>query len=98
MKIVKEANAGTLESSDLLVKVAPSDKGRRDVVIKSEVIKQFGKQINRVVTDTLDRLSISAGEIEIEDKGALDCVIRARVQTAILRGCGCEELDWEKLS
>ena len=98
MKIMKQAIAGTLESSDLLVKVAPSDKGRRDVVIKSEVIKQFGKQINRVVTDTLDRLSVSAGEIEIEDKGALDCVIRARVQAAILRGCGSEELDWEKLS
>ena len=98
MKIMKEAIAGTLESSDLLVKVAPSDKGRRDVVIKSEVIKQFGKQINRVVTDTLDKLSVSAGEIEIEDKGALDCVIRARVQAAVLRGCGSEELDWEKLS
>jgi len=98
MKIIKQAIAGTLESSDLLVKVAPSDKERRDVVIKSEVIKQFGKQINRVVTDTLDRLSVSSGEIEIEDKGALDCVIRARVQAAILRGCGSEELDWEKLS
>ena len=98
MKIVKEAIAGTLESSDLLVKVAPSDKGRRDVVIKSEVIKQFGKQINLVVTDTLDKLSVSAGEIEIEDKGALDCVIRARVQAAVLRGCGSEELDWRILS
>ena len=98
MKIVKEANAGTLESSDLLVKVAPSDKGRRDVVIKSEVIKQFGKQINLVVTDTLDKLSISAGEIEIEDKGALDCVIRARVQAAVLRGCGSEVLNWGSLS
>jgi len=98
MKIIKQAIAGTLESSDLLVKVAPSDKGTRDIVIKSEVITQFGKQINRVVTDTLDRLSVSSGEIEIEDKGALDCVIRARVQAAILRGCGSEELDWEKLS
>jgi len=98
MKILKEAIAGTLESSDLLVKVAPSDKGRREVVIRSEVIKQFGKQINLVVTDTLDKLSISAGEIEIEDKGALDCVIRARVQAAVLRGCGSEELNWGSLS
>ena len=61
MKIIKEAIAGTLESSDLLVKVAPSDKGTRDIVIKSEVIKQFGKQIKRVVTDTLDKLSVSDG-------------------------------------
>lgn len=24
-------------------------------------------------------------------------MIRARVQTAVLRGCGTEELEWEKL-
>ena len=98
MKVIKEAIAGTLESSDLMVKVAPSDKGTREIVIQSQVIKQFGKQIRRVVTDTLDQLAISEGFIVIEDKGALDCVIRARVQTAVLRGSGSEELDWGKLS
>jgi len=98
MKVIREAIAGTLESSDLLVKVAPSDKGTREILIQSEVIKQFGKQIKRVVTDTLDKLSVSEGSIVIEDKGALDCVIRARVQTAVLRGSGSKELDWEKLS
>jgi len=98
MKVIKEAIAGTLESSDLLVKVAPSDRGTRDVVIRSEVIKQFGKQIRRVVTDTLDKLSVSGGSIVVEDKGALDCVIRARVQAAVLRACECKELEWEHLS
>jgi citrate lyase subunit gamma (acyl carrier protein) len=98
MKVVKESIVGTLESSDLLVKVAPSDKGTRDIVIKSEVIKQFGKQIRHVVTDTLDKLSVSDGSIVIEDKGALDCVIRARVQAAVLRASGSEELDWGQLS
>jgi len=98
MKVTKEAVAGTLESSDLLVKVAPSDKGTRDIVIRSEVIKQFGKQIRHVVTETLDKLSVSGGSIVIEDKGALDCVIRARVQAAVLRGCGSQDLDWGSLS
>jgi len=98
MKVIKQAVAGTLESSDLLVKVEPSGKGTRDIVIRSEVIKQFGKQITRVVTDTLDKLSVSDGSIVIEDKGALDCVIRARVQAAVLRGCGSQDLDWGTLS
>jgi citrate lyase subunit gamma (acyl carrier protein) len=98
MKITKEAIAGTLESSDLLVKVAPSDKGTREIVIRSEVIKQFGKQIKRVVTETLDKLSISEGSVVLEDKGALDCVIKARVETAVLRGAGSQELDWSNLS
>ncbi|HXJ36895.1 MAG TPA: [citrate (pro-3S)-lyase] ligase [Candidatus Eisenbacteria bacterium] len=98
MKVIKEAVAGTLESSDLLVKVAPGANGTRDIAIRSEVIKQFGKQIRRVVTDTLDALSITEAAIAIEDKGALDCVIRARVQAALLRACAPEDLDWEKLS
>ena len=98
MKVIKEAIAGTLESSDLLVKVAPSDKGTREIVIRSEVIKRFGKQIRNVVNDVLDKLSVSDGSIVIEDKGALDCVIRARVQAAVLRGCGSQDLDWGSLS
>jgi citrate lyase subunit gamma (acyl carrier protein) len=96
MNVIKEAIAGTLESSDLLVKVAPN--AIREIEIHSEVIKQFGKQIRRVVTETLDKLAVSAGSIVIEDKGALDCVIRARVEAAVLRGAGDQELDWEKLS
>lgn len=98
MKLIKQAVDGTLESSDLLVKVAPNPQGTLEVVIKSEVMKQFGKQIERVVADTLKQLSIAEGLIEIEDKGALDCVIKARVQAAVLRGCGQEQLDWQRLS
>lgn len=98
MKVIQEAIAGTLESSDLLVKVAPSDKGSLDLVIRSEVIKQFGKQINRVVTETLGKLGVREGSVVIEDKGALDCVIVARVQAAVLRGAESAELAWEKLS
>jgi citrate lyase subunit gamma (acyl carrier protein) len=98
MKVIKEAIVGTLESSDVLVKVAPTEKGTREVVLRSEVIKQFGKQIKQVVTDALDKLSVSACSIVIEDKGALDCVIRARVQAAVLRGCSSEELDLGRLS
>lgn len=97
MKVIKEAIAGTLESSDLLVKVAPRSDDIREVLIQSAVMQQFGKQIRRVVDATLDELSVSAVTIVIEDKGALDCVIRARVQAALLRGCEAKQLDWEKL-
>lgn len=95
MKISKEAIAGTLESSDLLVKVSPSEE--LEVVINSEVIKQFGAQIKNVVNETLATLGVTNGLIIIDDKGALDCAIRARLQSAVLRGCEVEELDWSKL-
>ena len=97
MKIIKQAVAGTLESSDLLVKVEPNDSSL-DIVIQSEVIKQFGKQIRRVVAETLAKLEVDQGTVVIEDKGALDYAIRARVQAAVLRGAGSEELNWGQLS
>ena len=97
MKIIKQAVAGTLESSDLLVKVEPNDSSL-DIVIQSEVIKQFGKQIRRVVAETLGKLEVDQGTVVIEDKGALDYAIRARVQAAVLRGAGSEELNWGQLS
>jgi len=96
MKIVKEAIAGTLESSDVQVKVAPSE-GTLEVVVKSEVEHQFGAQIRAVVNDTLGRLAVSEGIVLVEDKGALDCTLRARVQTAVLRGGAVKDLDWSVL-
>ena len=98
MKIIKHAMAGTLESSDLLVKVAPNEQGKLDLAIQSEVIKQFGKRIREVVAEALAQLGITQGTVVIEDKGALDYAIRARVQAAVLRGSGAETLSWGQLS
>lgn len=95
MKITKQAMAGTLESSDLLVKVAPHTE--LEIIINSEVIKQFGDQIKTVVDQTLQKIGLIQGIIIIEDKGALDCAIRARVQSAVLRGAEIEELNWSQL-
>jgi citrate lyase subunit gamma (acyl carrier protein) len=98
MKLINEAVAGTLESSDLLVRVAPGVPGQLDIQIRSEVIRQFGAQIRVVIDDTLRRLEVTEGDITVEDKGALDCAIRARLQTALLRAAGNPAIDWEKLS
>lgn len=97
MDIVKEAMAGTLESNDLLVKVAPREGEGLELVISSEVMRQFGAQIRKVVEETLQKQGVSRGQIVIEDKGALDCTIRARVQAAVLRGTESSELDWRAL-
>lgn len=94
MKIVTSALAGTLESSDLLVKVEPHDT--LEIVINSDVSKQFGQQIRQVVEQTLSRLEVKQGLIIIDDKGALDCVITARVQSAVLRSTQ-EKANWSQL-
>lgn len=94
MKIIQTALAGTLESSDLLVKIAPNEK--LEIIINSDVNKQFGQQISQVVKDTLAQLNVDNGLIIIEDKGALDCVIKARVQSAVLRATQ-EKASWSQL-
>ncbi|WP_437890419.1 citrate lyase acyl carrier protein [Phytobacter sp. V91] len=96
MKIVREALAGTMESSDLMVKIARAE-GELDIVIHSEVIKQFGDQIRQVVDATLRNMDVRQAVVIIEDKGALDCVIRARLQSAILRASDSDNINWEKL-
>ena len=42
--------------------------------------------------------TITDGLIVIEDKGALDCVVRARVETAVSRGVAVWTADWSALS
>ena len=96
MNIVREALAGTQESSDLMVKIAPAH-GELEIVIHSEVIKQFGEQIRQVVVETLRAMDVRQGLIIVEDKGALDCVIRARLQSAVLRATDTQQIAWEAL-
>ena len=84
MKVIKKAAAGTIESSDIMIVVSPSDEGTK-LELKSSVEKQFGEQIRKVILDTLAELDVKNIEVYATDKGALDCVIKARVQTAIAR-------------
>jgi len=97
MKIVREALAGTLESSDLLVRIAPKE-GSLELVLNSEVIHQFGPHIEAKVRDCLARLGVTEALVVVEDKGALDCVVAARVQTAVSRAVDDWNPDWSALS
>ena len=93
MKIVRVALAGTLESSDLMVKISPLE-GELQLVLHSEVMHQFGPQIEKVARDCLAGLGVTEGLVVIEDKGALDCVVAARVRTAIARAVDHWKADW----
>lgn len=93
MKIENKASAGTLESSDAEVNVYPSDDLKLEV--KSSVYAQFGSQIEQTVKEILDNLDIDSGEIFVDDRGALDCTIRSRVETAIFRANNItENIPW----
>ncbi|HZK29167.1 MAG TPA: citrate lyase acyl carrier protein [Clostridia bacterium] len=83
MELIREAKAGTLESSDIFVTVEPAD----ELIIRldSPVKEQFGAAILDAVHDVLAKSGVRTGKIELADQGALDCTIRARLATALKR-------------
>ena len=98
MKIVKTGLAGSLESSDVLITIDSNPGKGREVNLSSIVKRQYGKQILKVVDETLNDLSIDDVKVRLEDKGALDCTIRARLEAAVYRAAGSEAYPWEALS
>ena len=82
----KPAQAGTLESSDMQVFVAPAEAGtgiQLDLVCPT--MQQFGQHIKKLITDIFTGCGIKDAKVQANDKGAVDCVIEARVKTAIHR-------------
>ena len=86
MEIIKSASAGTMESSDVFVEIEPGNG--LEIELESVVLAQFGNSIRNAVTSVLEENQVKNAHIRVTDRGALECVIRARVETAILRGKG----------
>ncbi len=87
MEIKKSASAGTMESSDAYVEIEPSASGLQ-IRLESVVENQFGDAIRSAVCEVLKENGVENADVRVVDRGALECVIRARVETAILRGKG----------
>lgn len=85
MKLTKPAKAGSLESNDILIQLYPAQE--RSIELDSPVRQQFGAQIEAVITAALDEAGAGPVRVIAKDRGALDFAIRARVQTALARGC-----------
>lgn len=78
-----KVTAGSLESSDCLITITKSDELIID--IESVVFEQFGEDILKVISDTLNSHKITNLHVLCQDKGALDYTIKSRLETAIKR-------------
>jgi len=87
MEICRSASAGTMESSDAYVEIEPGTNGL-EIQLESVVGGQFGDAIETVVCEVLKENGVENASVRVVDRGALECVIRARVETAVLRGKG----------
>lgn len=84
--IAKTAQAGTLESSDVMVTIAPGEKGSGIVIeLESIVLAQYGEDIRAIIEKTVKIQEITDIYIKAVDRGALDCTICARTLAALSR-------------
>jgi citrate lyase subunit gamma (acyl carrier protein) len=83
MRIARKAQAGTMQSSDLMVALEPAEA--LEVEVESTVKRQFEHLIRAVVAGVLTAHGVTAGRVRITDRGALDYAIQARLETALAR-------------
>ena len=87
MEMKLRASAGTMESSDAYVEIEPCENGIQ-IELESVVQAQFGDAIREAVQEVLDTEGVHNANVRVIDRGALECVIRARVEAAVCRGRG----------
>ena len=83
---MKAAQAGTLESNDIMITVVPGEKGSGIVIdLDSIVLAQYGQAIHDTLKNTAIEQGVTDIYIKAVDRGALDCTIRARMLTVLGR-------------
>ncbi|GMA97324.1 citrate lyase acyl carrier protein [Pelosinus sp. IPA-1] len=92
LKIIQSSQAGTVESNDILIILNPAeaDSGIK-IDLTSPVLQKYGRQIKNVIQEVLNGQGIVDAEVSANDRGALDCTVRARMMTAIDRALLKEE-------
>ena len=84
MEIKETASAGTIEKCDCLVTVSKGD-GDIKINLSSKVLYQYGDSIKNTILQTLKKLHINDITVDVEDMGAFEYVIVARLEAAIYR-------------
>ena len=88
-KITQAAQAGTIESSDILIALSPAEAGSGiRIELVSPTSKQYGAKMKAVITQTLLAHGVKDALVHANDKGALDYTIEARTLTALERAAG----------
>lgn len=99
MKTGLTAVSGTTDKSDCLITVEEAKDTQADpeIIVCSNVICEYGEAIERTVRQVLRQFNVRGVRVTVSDRGALDFVIRARMETAIFRMKGIDSVPWRNL-
>ncbi|HER43005.1 MAG TPA: citrate lyase ACP [Candidatus Eisenbacteria bacterium] len=73
------------QKSDLHIRMKKKESGGLDVRMKSSVQAMFGKGLRRTIEESAKALGLASIEIEVDDRGALEYVIQARLEAGARR-------------
>lgn len=75
---------GQAKDSDAVV-VVNLDVKEKNIEIVSKLEGMFGRLMKEAVISALEEIEVENAHVKVEDFGALDFVIKARVKTAVRR-------------
>ncbi len=82
----RRGQAGSLESCDALVIVELSDEKKGLLLdLDSPSLLSYEETMKSAVIETLSSVGVADARVKIQDRGSLDCTLRARVETAARR-------------
>ena len=84
MNMIGKASCGTMESSDAYMELEPIEAGTQ-IELQSVVEHQFGDSIRALAAEMLQEGGIENARLSIVDRGALECTLRARLETLMAR-------------
>ncbi len=82
--IIRAASAGSAESGDVLVRVEPC--AQTQIAVASTLYSRFGQAIEATAREVLREQGVENVKLSIDDHGALDWILRARLEIALERG------------
>ena len=87
-EIIKTASVGNVDqNADCVITIEPGKNGL-ELELQSLVAAQYGDAIKASTMDELKKYGIENAKLTIVDRGAIDCVLRARLEAVIKRGMG----------
>ena len=86
---------GDQETGSSRIVIRPNGGEGIEIELESDVAVMFGDSIRETIQNTLEEFGVKDAYVEIRDKGALDCVIKARMECVICRSAE-EKYDWTK--
>jgi citrate lyase subunit beta/citryl-CoA lyase len=84
-QIAEAGRRGETVRSDCWVRVEPRARGGLKLEVTTKVEAMYGEAVRAVCSKALERLGVRHAAVSVEDHGALDFVLMARVEAAVKR-------------